>query len=279
MEKEHRNATKEEQDVLAKYVGWGGLADAFDDTKPNWSNEYHELKNLLNEDEYRNARESTLTAFYTPPVVIDSIYQILSNLGFRYGNILEPACGIGNFMGLVPECMKDSKLYGIELDSITGRIAKQLYQNANINVEGYEDTHLPDSFFDVAIGNVPFGQFGVMDKRYDKYHFNIHDYFFAKTLDKVRPGGVIAFVTSRFTMDKANSSVRRYISERAELLGAIRLPNNTFSEGANTKAVSDILVLQKRDRPMIVDEEWLHTEKDSQGNVMNSYFISHPDMI
>lgn len=279
LEKEHRNATKEEQDVLAKYVGWGGLADAFDDTKPNWSNEYHELKNLLNEDEYRNARESTLTAFYTPPVVIDSIYQILSNLGFRYGNILEPACGIGNFMGLVPESMKDSKLYGIELDSITGRIAKQLYQNANINIEGYEDTHLPDSFFDVAIGNVPFGQFGVMDKRYDKYHFNIHDYFFAKTLDKVRPGGVIAFITSRFTMDKANSSVRRYISERAELLGAIRLPNNTFSESANTKAVSDILVLQKRDRPMIVDEEWLHTEKDSHGNVLNSYFISHPDMI
>lgn len=279
LEKEHRNATKEEQDILSKYVGWGGLADVFDDTKPNWSNEYHELKNLLNEDEYRNARESTLTAFYTPPVVIESIYQILHNVGFRYGNILEPACGTGNFMGLVPESMKDSKLYGIELDSITGRIAKQLYQNANINIEGYEDTHLPDSFFDVAVGNVPFGQFGVMDKRYDKYHFNIHDYFFAKTLDKVRPGGVIAFITSRFTMDKANSSVRKYISERAELLGAIRLPNNTFSESANTKAVSDILVLQKRDRPMIVDEEWLHTEKDSQGNVMNSYYISHPDMI
>lgn len=244
MEKQHRNATKEEQEILAKYVGWGGLADVFDETKSNWTNEYHELKVLLNKDEYRNARESTLTAFYTPPVVIESIYQILSNLGFRYGNILEPACGTGNFMGLVPESMKDSKMYGIELDSITGRIAKQLYQNANISIEGYEDTKLPDSFFDVAVGNVPFGQFGVLDKRYDKYHFNIHDYFFAKTLDKVRPGGIIAFVTSRFTMDKANSSVRKYISERAELLGAIRLPNNTFSESANTKAVSDIIVLQ-----------------------------------
>lgn len=279
LEKQHHSATKEEQEILAKYVGWGGLADVFDESKSNWTNEYHELKDLLNEDEYRNARESTLTAFYTPSVVIESIYQILSNLGFRYGNILEPACGTGNFMGLVPESMKDSKMYGIELDSITGRIAKQLYQNANISIEGYEDTKLPDSFFDVAVGNVPFGQFGVVDKRYDKYHFNIHDYFFAKTLDKVRPGGIIAFVTSRFTMDKANSSVRKYISERAELLGAIRLPNNTFSESANTKAVSDILVLQKRDRPMVVDEAWLYTEKDSQGNVMNSYFVSHPNMI
>ena len=279
LEKQHRNATKEEQEILAKYVGWGGLSDVFDETKSNWTNEYHELKDLLSEDEYRNARESTLTAFYTPPVVIESIYQILSNLGFRYGNILEPASGTGNFMGLVPESMKDSKMYGIELDSITGRIAKQLYQNVIISIEGYEDTKLPDSFFDVAVGNVPFGQFGVVDKRYDKYHFNIHDYFFAKTLDKVRPGGIIAFVTSRFTMDKANSSVRKYISERAELLGAIRLPNNTFSESANTKAVSDILVLQKRDRPMVVDETWLYTEKDSQGNVMNSYFVSHPDMI
>lgn len=279
LEKQHRNATKEEQEVLAKYVGWGGLADVFDETKPNWTNEYHELKELLSEEEYRNARESTLTAFYTPPVVIESIYEILHNLGFRYGNILEPACGTGNFMGLLPESIKDSKLYGIELDSLTGRIAKQLYQNANITIEGYEDTKLPDSFFDIAVGNVPFGQFGVLDKRYDKYHFNIHDYFFAKTLDKVRPGGIIAFVTSRYTMDKANSSVRKYISERAELLGAIRLPNTTFSESANTKAVSDILILQKRDRPMVVDEEWLYTKKDSQGNVMNSYFISHPDMI
>ena len=279
LEKEKRNATAEEQEVLAKYVGWGGLADVFDNSKPNWSNEYHELKNLLSDEEYTNARESTLTAFYTPPVVIESIYQALENLGFRYGNILEPACGTGNFMGLLPETLKDSKLYGVELDSITGRIAKHLYPNASITVEGYEKTKLPDSFFDVAVGNIPFGQFGVTDKRYDKYHFNIHDYFFAKTIDKVRPNGIIAFITSRFTMDKANSSVRKYISERAELLGAIRLPNNTFSESANTKVVSDILFLQKRERPIILDEEWLTTEADEQGNIMNSYFISHPDMI
>ncbi len=279
LEKENRNATAEEQEILAKYVGWGGLADVFDGSKSNWSNEYSELKNLLSNEEYVNARESTLTAFYTPPIVIESIYQALKNLGFQYGNILEPACGTGNFMGLLPESFKDSKLYGIELDSITGRIAKHLYPNANIAVEGYEKTNLPDSFFDVAVGNVPFGQFSVSDKRYDKYHFNIHDYFFAKTIDKVRPGGIIAFLTSRFTMDKANSSVRKYISERAELLGAIRLPNNTFSESANTKAVSDIIFLQKRERPIILDEEWLTTEADEHGNVMNSYFISHPDMI
>ncbi|MCR0507557.1 DEAD/DEAH box helicase family protein [[Clostridium] innocuum] len=279
LEKENRNATAEEQEVLAKYVGWGGLSDVFDDSKPNWSNEYHELKNLLNDEEYTNARESTLTAFYTPPVVIESIYQALENLRFRYGNILEPACGTGNFMGLLPETLSDSKLYGVELDSITGRIAKHLYPNANIAVEGYEKTNLPDSFFDIAVGNVPFGQFSVTDKRYDKYHFNIHDYFFAKTIDKVRPGGIIAFLTSRFTMDKANSSIRKYISERAELLGAIRLPNNTFSESANTKTVSDIIFLQKRERPIIIDEEWLTTEADENGNIMNSYFISHPDMI
>ncbi|GFI40739.1 hypothetical protein IMSAGC017_00774 [Thomasclavelia cocleata] len=279
LEKENRNATAEEQEVLAKYVGWGGLSDVFDDSKSNWSNEYHELKNLLSDEEYTNARESTLTAFYTPPVVIESIYQALENLGFRYGNILEPACGTGNFMGLLPESLSDSKLYGVELDFITGRIAKHLYPNANIAIEGYEKTNLPDSFFDVAVGNVPFGQFSVRDKRYDKYHFNIHDYFFAKTIDKVRSGGIIAFLTSRFTMDKANSSVRKYINERAELLGAIRLPNNTFSESANTKAVSDIIFLQKRERPVILDEEWLTTEADEQGNVMNSYFISHPDMI
>lgn len=279
LEKENRNATAEEQEILAKYVGWGGLSDVFDDSKSNWSNEYHELKNLLSDEEYTNARESTLTAFYTPPVVIESIYQVLENLGFRYGNILEPACGTGNFMGLLPETLSDSKLYGVELDSITGRIAKHLYPNAKIAVEGYEKTNLPDSFFDVAVGNVPFGNFKVLDKRYDKFNFNIHDYFFAKTIDKVRPGGIIAFLTSRFTMDKANSSVRKYISERAELLGAIRLPNNTFSESANTKAVSDIIFLQKRERPVILDEEWLTTEADENGNIMNSYFISHPDMI
>ena len=279
LEKEDRFATKEEQDILAKYVGWGGLADVFDNSKSNWSNEYHELKTLLSDEEYSQARESTLTSFYTPPVVIESIYHALENFGFRYGNMLEPACGTGNFMGLVPETLSRSRLYGIELDSITGRIAKKLYPNACIAVEGYEKTNLPDSFFDVAVGNVPFGQFSVTDRKYDKYHFNIHDYFFAKTIDKVRPGGIIAFLTSRFTMDKANSSVRKYINERAELLGAIRLPNNTFSESANTQAVSDIIFLQKRKRPAIMDAEWITTEADEQGNVMNSYFISHPDMV
>lgn len=244
MEEEGRLATKEEQDILAKYVGWGGLSEAFDETKSNWSNEYHELKSLLSEEEYNAARESTLTAFYTPPVVIESIYSIIERFGFHHGNILEPACGTGNFLGKLPASMESSKLYGIELDSITGRIAKQLYQKANIAVEGYEKTSLPDSFFDIAIGNVPFGQFKVSDKRYDRLNFNIHDYFFAKTIEKIRPGGLILFVTSKYTMDKANSSVRKYINERCELLGAIRLPNDTFSESANTKAVSDILILK-----------------------------------
>lgn len=279
LEKEERLATKEEQEILAKYVGWGGLSDVFDSAKLNWSNEYAELKSLLNDEEYTQARESTLTAFYTPPIIIDSIYSALDNLGFKYGNILEPAYGTGNFLGRLPENMKDSKIYGIELDSITGRIAKQLYQKANITVDGYENTNLPDSFFDVAISNVPFGQFKVSDKRYDKLNFNIHDYYFAKTIDKVRPGGIIAFVTSKYTMDKANSSVRKYISERAELLGAIRLPNTTFSESANTRAVSDILFLKKRERPMVVDEQWLYTQEDTNGFVYNAYFQDHPDMV
>ena len=279
LENENRRATPQEQNILARYVGWGGLADVFDETKSNWSHEYTELKELLTDEEYRNARESTLTAFYTSPVVIEGIYDVLDNLGFRYGNILEPSCGTGNFFGMIPESMEKSKLYGVELDSISGRIARQLYQNASIAVEGYEKTDLPDAFFDAAIGNVPFGQFGVLDKRYDKYNFSIHDYFFAKTLDKIRPGGIIAFITSRFTMDKANSSVRKYISERAELLGAIRLPNNAFKESAGTHTVSDILFLQKRERPAVKDEEWIYTEKDLNGNIMNSYFISNPDMI
>lgn len=279
LEEQKRNATKEEQDILSKYVGWGGLADVFDDSKSNWTNEYHELKTLLSDEEYTKARESTLTAFYTPPAVIESIYKVLNQLGFKYGNILEPACGTGNFFGMIPESMKDSKLYGIELDSISGRIAKQLYQNASIAVEGYEKTNLPDYFFDVAVGNVPFGQFGILDKKYDKYNFNIHDYFFAKTIDKVRPGGIIAFITSRYTMDKANSTVRKYINERAELLGAIRLPNDTFSKAANTKAVSDILILQKRERPVVHDDIWLSTQTDENGLTYNSYFIEHPDMI
>ena len=279
LEKENRLANKDEQEILAKYVGWGGLSDVFDSTKSNWANEYTELKSLLNDEEYTQARESTLTAFYTPPIVIDSIYSILDNLGFKYGNILEPACGTGNFLGRLPDQMKDCKLYGIELDSITGRIAKQLYQKANITVDGYENTNLPDNFFDIAISNVPFGQFKVSDKRYNKLNFNIHDYYFAKTLDKVRPGGIVAFVTSKYTMDKANSSVRKYISERAELLGAIRLPNTTFSESANTKAVSDILILKKRERPMVVDEQWLYTQEDANGFVYNAYFQEHPDMV
>ena len=279
LEEESRLATKEEQDILAKYVGWGGLSEAFDETKSNWSNEYHELKTLLNEEEYNAARESTLTAFYTPPVVIESIYSIIERFGFHHGNILEPACGTGNFLGKLPASMESSKLYGIELDSITGRIAKQLYQKANIAVEGYEKTSLPDSFFDVAIGNVPFGQFKVSDKRYDRLNFNIHDYFFAKTIDKIRPGGLILFVTSKYTMDKVNSSVRKYINERCELLGAIRLPNDTFSESANTKAVSDILILKKRERQMVNDAPWLYTQTDENGQTYNTYFHEHPEMV
>lgn len=279
LEKENRKATTEEQEILAQYVGWGGLSEVFDENKGSWADEYVELKALLNEDEYRSARESTLSAFYTSPIVIESIYQVLDNLGFHRGNILEPSCGTGNFLGMLPESMSESKLYGIELDSITGRIAKQLYQKESITVEAYEDTKLPDSFFDVAIGNIPFGQFKVSDKRYDKLNFNIHDYFFAKTLDKVRPGGIIAFVTSRYTMDKQNGKVREYINERAELLGAIRLPNTAFKDSANTKAVSDILFLQKRDAPIVKQSGWTYTSKDEHGYIMNNYFIEHPEMI
>lgn len=279
LEKEGRQATKEEQDILAKYVGWGGLSEVFDETKTNWSNEYKELKSLLSEEEYNAARESTLTAFYTPSVVIESIYSIIERLGFHHGNILEPACGTGNFLGKLPTSMESSKLYGIELDSITGRIAKQLYQKANIAVEGFENTSLPDSFFDIAVGNVPFGQFKVSDKRYDRLNFNIHDYFFAKTIDKIRPGGLILFVTSKYTMDKANSSVRKYINERCELLGAIRLPNDTFSESANTKAVSDILILKKRERQVVNDASWLYTQTDENGRTYNAYFQEHPEMV
>lgn len=279
LEKADRLATAEEQEILAQYVGWGGLSEVFDESKSSWADEYVELKALLNEDEYRSARESTLSAFYTSPIVIESIYQVLDNLGFHRGNILEPSCGIGNFLGKLPESMQESKLYGIELDAITGRIAKQLYQKESIAVEGYEDTKLPDSFFDVAIGNIPFGQFKVSDKRYDKLNFNIHDYFFAKTLDKVRPGGIIAFVTSRYTMDKQNGRCREYINERAELLGAIRLPNTAFKDSANTKAVSDILFLQKRDAPIVKESEWTYTGKDENEYVMNNYFIDHPEMV
>lgn len=276
LEKQGRNATKDEQDILSRYVGWGGLADAFDESKSNWANEYLELKSLMSEEEYKSARETTLTSFYTSPVVIESIYKALNNLGFRHGNILEPSCGIGNFFGMLPDEMNNSKMYGVELDSISGRIAKQLYQNSNIAIEGYEETKLPDSFFDVAVGNVPFGNFKVVDKKYDRLNFNIHDYFFAKTIDKVRPNGIIAFVTSRYTMDKRNSNVRRYINERCELLGAIRLPNDAFGD---TKTVSDILFLQKRERPVLKDDDWVSTGITEEGYVINQYYIDHPEMI
>lgn len=279
IESEQRLAAANEQEVLSRYVGWGGCADAFDETKENWSSEYAELKDLLTEEEYESARASVLNAHYTSPTVIKAIYKAIENMGFRTGNILEPSCGIGNFFGLLPESMAGSKLYGIELDSITGRIAKQLYQNANIAIQGYEETALPDSFFDVAIGNVPFGDYGVADKRYDKNHFLIHDYFFAKTLDKVRPGGIIAFVTSSGTMDKKNPSVRKYIAQRADLLGAVRLPNNAFLANAGTGVVADILFLQKRDRPIEIEPDWIHLGKTDGGFTINQYFVDNPGMI
>ena len=279
IESENRLATPEEQQILSQYVGWGGLPQAFDRENSSWSNEYAELKQLLTEDEYNAARESTLNAHYTSPIVIKAIYQAVENMGFQTGNVLEPACGIGNFFGLIPDSMNDAKLYGVELDSITGRIAKQLYQNANIAVEGYEKTSLPDSFFDLAIGNVPFGSYGVSDKRYDKNHFLIHDYFFAKTLDKVRPGGIIAFITSKGTMDKKNTSVRKYIAQRADIIGAIRLPNDAFYANAGTQVTSDILFLQKRDRVMDIDPDWVHLGQTEDGIPINSYFVDNPDMV
>lgn len=279
IESEQRLATADEQEVLSRYVGWGGCADAFDEAKENWSSEYTELKDLLTEEEYEAARASVLNAHYTSSIVIKAIYKAIENMGFRTGNILEPSCGIGNFFGLLPESMAGSKLYGIELDGITGRIAKQLYQNANITIQGYEETALPDSFFDVAIGNVPFGDYGVADKRYDKNHFLIHDYFIAKTLDKVRPGGIIAFVTSSGTMDKKNPSVRKYIAQRADLLGAVRLPNNAFLANAGTGVVADILFLQKRDRPIEIEPDWVHLGKTDGKFIINQYFVNNPGMI
>ena len=275
VEAENRAATAEEQTVLAQYVGWGGLADFFDEKNPR----YAELKELLTDAEYAAARESTLTAFYTPPVVIRGIYAALGQMGFTQGNILEPACGIGNFLGMLPESMSGSKLYGVELDDLSGRIARQLYQRSSIAVQGYEKTAFPDNFFDVAIGNVPFGQFHVPDKRYDRLNFPIHEYFVAKALDQVRPGGVIAVVTSSYTMDKRTASARKYIAQRAELLGAVRLPNNTFKAAAGTEVVSDILFLQKRERMMDIEPEWVHLATNEDGIQMNSYFIDHPDMI
>lgn len=278
-EEENIFATKEEQNILSKYVGWGGLSQAFDENNIQWNNEYKELKSLLTEEEYKNAMESTLTAFYTPPIVIRAMYKALENMGFKNGNILEPSCGTGNFLGMVPETLKTSNLYGIELDSISGRIARQLYQKSSIAIEGYEKTELPDSFFDVAIGNVPFGDFKLNDKRYDKNNFLIHDYFFAKTLDKVRPGGIVAFITSKGTLDKENPSVRKYIAQRAELLGAIRLPNSTFKNNAGTEVTSDIIFLQKRDGITDIEPDWVYLDKDENGITMNNYFIENPDMI
>ena len=275
VEAENRAATAEEQAVLAQYVGWGGLADFFDEKNPR----YAELKELLTDAEYAAARESTLTAFFTPPVVIRGIYAALGQMGFTQGNILEPACGIGNFLGMLPESMSGSKLYGVELDDLSGRIARQLYQQSSIAVQGYEKTSFPDNFFDVAIGNVPFGQFHVPDKRYDRLNFPIHEYFVAKALDQVRPGGVIAVVTSSYTMDKRTASARKYIAQRSELLGAIRLPNNAFKAAAGTEVVSDILFLQKRERMVDIEPEWVHLATNEDGIQMNSYFIDHPDMI
>lgn len=275
LEEEKRLATPDEQHILSKYVGWGGLADYFKEENPH----YTELRELLTDEEYASARESTMTAFYTPPVVIKAVYEALENMNFRNGNILEPSCGIGNFMGLVPESMKESKFYGVELDSISGRIAQHLYQNSNIAVQGFEKTNLPDSFFDAALGNVPFGTFKLLDKRYDKNNFLVHDFFFAKTLDKVRPGGIIAFITSCGTMDKKNPAVRKYIAQRADLLGAIRLPNNTFKAAAGTGVPSDIIFLQKRDRMIDIEPDWVHLNTDENGIKMNQYFIDNPDMI
>ena len=275
VEAESRAATAEEQAVLAQYVGWGGLADFFDEKNPR----YNELKDLLTDAEYAAARESTLTAFFTPPVVIRGIYAALGQMGFTQGNILEPSCGIGNFLGMLPESMSGSKLYGVELDDLSGRIARQLYQRSSIAVQGYEKTAFPDNFFDVAIGNVPFGQFHVPDKRYDRLNFPIHEYFIAKALDQVRPGGVIAVVTSSYTMDKRTASARKYIAQRSELLGAIRLPNNAFKAAAGTEVVSDILFLQKRERMVNIEPEWVHLATNEDGIQMNSYFIDHPDMV
>lgn len=278
-EEENRFATPQEQEILSKYVGWGGLPQAFDEKDSSWSNEYSILKNLLDEKEYSQARESTLTAFYTPPVVIRSMYKALENMGLKTGNILEPSCGVGNFIGMLPDSLEDCKLYGVELDSISGRIARQLYQKSTVAVQGYEDTNLPNSFFDVAVGNVPFGDFKVLDKKYDKHKFLIHDYFFAKTLDKVRPGGVIAFITSKGTLDKENPSVRKYIAQRADLLGAIRLPNNTFKANTGTEVTSDIIFLQKRDSITDIEPDWVYLGENDDGIRMNQYFIDNPEMV
>lgn len=279
IEFEGRLATPDEQAVLAKYVGWGGLSEAFDENNSSWANEFTELYETLSSDEYEAARSSSLTAFYTPPEVIHAMYEALGNLGFKTGNILEPSCGVGNFIGSLPEAMDNSKIYGVELDSISGRIAQQLYQKSSIAVQGFEETNLPDSFFDCAIGNVPFGEYKIPDRKYDKYNFLIHDYFFARTIDKVRPGGIVAFITSKGTLDKENPSVRKYIAQRCDLLGAIRLPSDTFKKNAGTEVTSDIIFLQKRDRMIDIEPDWVHLSTDDNGIKMNSYFVDNPDMI
>lgn len=279
LEKEERLATPEEQEILSRYVGWGGIPQAFEESNSSWANEYLELKNTLSSEEYRAARASTLNAFYTSPTVIRSMYEVLENMGLKQGNILEPSCGVGNFMGLIPESMGKANMYGVELDPVSGRIAKQLYQKNKIAVQGFEETSYPDSFFDCVIGNVPFGAYQVSDRRYDRHHFMIHDYFIAKSLDLVRPGGVVAVVTSSGTMDKQNPAVRQYIANRAELLGAIRLPNNAFQRNANTSVVSDILFFQKRDRASIEEPEWLNLKETQEGYSVNAYFAEHPEMV
>ena len=276
---ENRFATPDEQKILSRYVGWGGIPEAFDERAGAWHTEYAMLKNTLTPEEYVSARESTLTAFYTPPEVSTAIYKVLEQMGFQEGNLLEPSCGIGNFIGMLPRSMENAKVYGVELDTVSAGIAQQLYQKSSIAAQGFEEVNVPDSFFDGVIGNVPFGDFKVSDKRYDKYNFLIHDYFFAKSLDKLRPGGVMALVTSKGTMDKENSNVRKYIAQRAELLGAIRLPNDTFKGNAGTEVVSDILFLQKRDRLIDIEPDWVHLDTDENGIRMNSYFIQHPEMI
>ena len=278
-QEENRFATPDEQIILSKYVGWGGIPEAFDERAGSWQTEFGLLKNILSPEEYASARESTLTAFYTPPTVINAVYKVMKQLGFREGNILEPSCGIGHFIGMLPEEMKESKIYGVELDTVSAGIAQQLYQKSSIAAQGFEETNLPDSFFDAVVGNVPFGDFKVPDKRYDKHKFLIHDYFFAKSLDKLRPGGVMALITSKGTMDKENSAVRKCIAQRADLLGAIRLPNNTFKGNAGTEVVSDILILQKRDRIVDIEPDWVQLGTDENGILMNRYFVEHPEMI
>ena len=279
IEAENRHATPEEQNTLSRYVGWGGLPQAFDGEKAQWSKEYAELKSLLTDDEYESARSSTLNAYYTSPVVIQAMYETIERMGFKKGNILEPSCGVGNFIGMLPDSMRDSKVYGVELDGITGRIAQKLYPNADIHVKGFEKLDTPDAMFDLAIGNVPFGAYGVADRRYDRHRFHIHDYFFAKTLDQIRPGGVVAFITSHGTLDKQSTEMRRYVAQRAELLGAVRLPNNAFQKNAGTEVTTDIIFLQKRERQMDVSPDWINRELMENDIPVNSYFAKNPEMI